>query len=71
MGAWEKPTDIHHMKTKIINAAAPAILAIAAILLSFRSINADALIAGLFSVVGVAAVMALDYRAEWKRSSNR
>ena len=59
------------MKTTIIRAAAPAILAIAAILLSFRYINADALIAGLFCVAGVAVVMAVDYRAEWRRSSDR
>ena len=59
------------MKTTIVRAAAPAILAIAAILLSFRYLNADALVAGLFCVAGVAAVMAVDYRADWKRSSNR
>jgi hypothetical protein len=59
------------MKTTIISAAAPAILAIAAILLSFRFINADALVAGLFSVAGVAAIMAVEYRRDWKRSSNR
>ena len=67
--AGDKP-NIHHMKTAI-KAAAPAILAIAAILLSFRYLNADALVAGLFCVAGVAAVMAVDYRAEWKRSSSR
>jgi len=62
--------SIHHMKTTI-RAAAPAILAIAAILLSFRYLNAEALAAGLFCVAGAAAVMAVDYRAEWKRSSSR
>jgi hypothetical protein len=59
------------MKTTIIRAAAPAILAIAAILLSFRYLNADALVVGLFCVAGVAAVMAVDYRADWKRTSSR
>jgi hypothetical protein len=59
------------MKTNIIRAVTPAILAIAAILLSFRSIKADALVAGCFCVVGLAAVMALDYRLDWKRLFNR
>jgi hypothetical protein len=59
------------MKTHIVSAATPAILAIAAILLSFRYVNADALLTGLFSVAGVATVMALEYRGEWKRQSNR
>jgi hypothetical protein len=67
--AGDKPEYI--MKMTIIKAAAPAVLAIAAILLSFRYLNADAFIAGLFSVVGVAVVMAVDYRADWKRSSSR
>lgn len=59
------------MKTKIILAAAPALIAIAALLLSFRSTNADSLLAGYFCVVGVGAVMALDYRVDWKRLFNR
>jgi hypothetical protein len=59
------------MKITIISAAAPAILAIAATLLSFRNVNADDLVTGLFCVAGVAAVMAVEYRADWKRSSNR
>lgn len=67
--AGAKP-NIHNMKTTI-RAAAPAILAIAAILLSFRYLSADALVAGVFCVAGVAAVMAVDYRANWKRSSSR
>jgi len=63
--------ETYIMKTHIIRAAAPAILAIAAILLSFRSLNASALIAGYFCVVGVGAVMALDYRVEAKRLIGR
>jgi hypothetical protein len=59
------------MKTNIIRAAAPAIIAIAAILLSFRSLNASALVAGYFCVVGVGAVMALDYRVDTKRLFSR
>jgi hypothetical protein len=59
------------MKTNIIRAATPAIIAIAAILLSFRSLNASALVAGYFCVVGVGAVMALDYRVDTKRLFGR
>ena len=59
------------MKTTIIRAVTPAILAIAAILLSFRSLNASALIAGYFCVVGVGAVMALDYRVDMRRLFSR
>jgi hypothetical protein len=59
------------MKTNIIRAAAPAIIAIAAILLSFRSLNVSSLVAGYFCVVGVGAVMALDYRVDTKRLFSR
>jgi hypothetical protein len=55
------------MKNNIIRAVTPAIIALAAILLSLRSINADSLIGGLFCVVGLCAIMALDYRVSWKR----
>jgi hypothetical protein len=55
------------MKTNTIRAVTPAIIAIAAILLSFRSFNADSLVAGFICVVGLGAVMALDYRVDWKR----
>jgi hypothetical protein len=55
------------MKTNIIRAVTPAIVAIAAILLSFRSLNADSLVAGSFCVVGLGAVLALDYRVSPKR----
>jgi len=58
------------MKT-IILAATPAILAIAALLLSFRSITADNLVAGSFCVLGLGAVAALDYRVDWKRLFSR
>ena len=59
------------MKTNIIRAVAPAIIAIAAIVLSFRSMNASAIFAGYFCVVGVGAVMALDYRVDVKRLLSR
>ena len=62
---------IHHMKTNIIRAATPAVIAIAAILLSFRSTNAGALFTGYFCVIGTCAVMALDYRVDWKRLFSR
>ncbi|HEY1765766.1 MAG TPA: hypothetical protein VGF85_12650 [Opitutaceae bacterium] len=50
------------MKTHIIRAATPAIVALAAFLLSFRSTNADSLVAASFCVLGLCAIMALDYR---------
>ncbi|HXQ82270.1 MAG TPA: hypothetical protein VN775_13210 [Opitutaceae bacterium] len=59
------------MKTNIIRAATPAIFAIAAILLSFRSFTADTLIAGYFCVLGLGAILALDYRLSWKRLLGR
>jgi hypothetical protein len=59
------------MKTNIILAVTPAILAIAALLLSFRSIRADNLAAGIFCIAGLGAVVALDYRVDWKRLIGR
>jgi|HubBroStandDraft_1064217.scaffolds.fasta_scaffold940815_2 hypothetical protein len=59
------------MKTKIILAVTPAILAIAALLLSFRSITADNLVAGFFCVLGLGAIVALDYRLDWKKLIGR
>ena len=59
------------MKINIIRAATPAIVAIAAILLSFRSFTADTLVAGYFCVVGLGAILALDYRVNWKRLFSR
>jgi hypothetical protein len=59
------------MKTKILQAAAPAILVIAALLLSFRSTDTDTLFAGYFCVLGVVAVLAVDYRVDWKRLFGR
>jgi hypothetical protein len=51
------------MKTNIVSAVTPAILAIAAILLSFRSLNTSALFAAYFCALGVGAILALEYRA--------
>ena len=59
------------MKTKIAYAAAPAVIAIAALLLSFRSLSADNVFAGIFCVAGLAAVAMLDYRVSLKRLINR
>jgi len=70
MGARDKPR-IHPMKTKIILAVTPAILAIAALLLSFRSTNAATVGAGLFCVAGLGAVTTLDYRLNWKQLIGR
>jgi hypothetical protein len=59
------------MKTKIAYAAAPAVTAIAALLLSFRSLTADNVFAGIFCVAGLAAVAMLDYRVSPKKLFNR
>ena len=59
------------MKNNIISAVTPAILAIAAIALSFRYVNASVLIGSYLCVAGVGVVMALDYRLNWKRLLGR
>lgn len=51
------------MKNNIVSAVTPAIIAISAIMLSFRSLNASALVAAYFCALGVGAILALDYRA--------
>jgi len=55
------------MKTKLILAVAPAIIAITALLLSIQSSSAAGIVAGYFCVAGVSAIMALDYRLSWNR----
>jgi hypothetical protein len=62
---------IQNMKNTLLSAAAPAILAIAAIVLSFRYMDASALFAGYFCVAGIGAIAALEYRLNWKRFFNR
>jgi hypothetical protein len=59
------------MKTNIVRAGTPALVAITAILLSFGSINADSLVAASFCVLGLCAIMALDYRVGGKSSLGR
>jgi hypothetical protein len=59
------------MKTNIISAVTPAILALAAIALSFRYVNASVLIGSYLSVAGVGIVLALDYRLNWRRMIGR
>jgi hypothetical protein len=54
------------MKSILLYAVTPAIIASAALLLSVRSFNADTLAAGYTCVAGVGAIMALDYRVSWK-----
>ena len=68
---WGTNQRIHHMKNTIVTAATPAILAIAAIVLSFRYMSASALFAGYFCVAGIAAVAAVEYRLNWKRFFSR
>jgi hypothetical protein len=62
---------IQPMKTTLVSAATPAILAIAAIVLSFRYMSASALFAGYFCVAGIAAIAAVEYRLNWKRFFGR
>jgi O-antigen/teichoic acid export membrane protein len=63
--------QIHNMKTNTVSAVTPAILALAAIVLSFRYMSASALIAGYFCVAGIAAIAAVEYRLNWKRFFSR
>jgi len=70
-GSRETKKGHTYMTNAIIRAAAPAILAIAAILLSFRSLTADTLIAGYFCVLGLGVILATDYRVSWRRLNGR
>lgn len=62
----------HTMKNnKLIVAALPGVIAIAALLLSLRSpVSAETLI-GYGSVLALIAVMAVEYRINWKRVFGR
>ena len=62
---------IHHMKTNIISAVTPAILAIAAIVLSFRYLDTSALVAVYLCLLGIGIIATLDYRLNWKRMLGR
>jgi hypothetical protein len=55
------------MKTNIISAVTPALVAFAAIVLSFRYLDTSALVATYLCVLGVGIVATLDYRLNWKR----
>lgn len=56
---------------KLIVAAIPGIIALAAIVLSFRaSVSAETLVAYV-SVVSILALGALDYRVSWSRVLGR
>jgi hypothetical protein len=59
------------MKHTLISAVTPAIIAIAAVVLSFRYMSASALFAGYFCVAGIVAVAAVEYRLNWKRFFSR
>jgi hypothetical protein len=59
------------MKNTLVSAVTPAILAIAAVVLSFRYLSASALFAGYFCVAGIVAVAAVEYRLNWKRFFSR
>ena len=59
------------MKTNIITAVSLSLIAIAAIVLSFRSsVDADSVI-GYGSVLALLGMAALEYRISWKRLFGR
>ena len=67
-GRITKKTNIMN---KLIQVATPAIIAIAAVLLFVRlPLSADTF-AGIFTSVLVLALMALEYRINWKRLFSR
>ncbi len=75
VGALVQVTDIQkhpHMKTNIIILAAlSSLVAVAALLLSFRSpITAEAAV-GYTSVLALLGMAALEYRINWKRLFGR
>jgi hypothetical protein len=59
------------MKTNIISAVTPAILALAAIVLSFRYLDTSALVAVYLCLLGIGVIATLDYRLDWKRMLGR
>jgi hypothetical protein len=59
------------MNNNTVRAVTPAILALAAIVLSFRYMSASALLAGYFCVAGIVAIAAVEYRLNWKRFFSR
>jgi len=56
---------------KMILAAIPSVIALAALLLSFRSPVAVENLIGYGSVFALLAVMAVEYRIDWKRVFSR
>ncbi len=59
------------MKKKILVAVPVSLIAVAAVVLSFRApVNAESLI-GYASVLGLLGVASLEYRISWKRLFGR
>lgn len=56
---------------KLLLAAIPGVIALAALLLSFRSPVAVENIIGYGSVLALLAVMTVEYRIDWKRVFSR
>ncbi len=71
LGVGGTNQEIHHMKNNIISAVTPAILAIAAIVLSFRYLDTSALVAVYLCLLGIGVIATLDYRLNWKRMLGR
>lgn len=62
---------LKHMKKNILVAVPVGVIAVAALVLSFRApVTAETLI-GCASVLGLLGVAALDYRISWKRPYSR
>jgi len=55
------------MNNKLVTAVPLALVALAAIVLSFRYLDTSALVATYLCVLGVGVVATLDYRLNWKR----
>ena len=68
--SWRRKPDIN-MKKNILVAVPVSLIAVAALVLSYRSsVNAESLI-GFVSVFALLAVASLEYRINWKRIFSR
>lgn len=68
--SWRRKPDIN-MKKNILVAVPVSLIAVAALVLSYRSsVNAESMI-GFVSVFALLAVASLEYRINWKRIFSR
>lgn len=67
----DQPTTTHMKNNKLILAAIPSAIALAALVLSLRSpVNAESIV-GYGSVLMLLAFVGLEYRINWKRVFGR